>query len=43
MRNAAAPAVEGIGLDALIPLLRFHEIAVDPRRSVTSSAPAQGG
>src|SRR5215472_8938403 len=27
---AAASAVEGTGLDALILLLRFHEIAVDP-------------
>src|SRR5215471_2556651 len=28
--GAAAPAVEATGLDALILLLRFHEIAVDP-------------
>ena len=28
--SAAAPAVEGSGLDALVLLLRFHEIAVDP-------------
>ena len=28
--GAAAPAVEDTGLDALILLLRFHEIAVDP-------------
>jgi hypothetical protein len=28
--GAAEPAVEDTGLDALILLLRFHEIAVDP-------------
>jgi len=28
--GAAAPAIEATGLDALILLLRFHEIAVDP-------------
>src|SRR5476651_1060418 len=30
MESAEVPGVEGSGLDALVLLLRFHEIAIDP-------------